>query len=291
MPRSRPHVPQYEAPARGLALFVHTVLFTAIVCSGGYLYLELDKSRSEISAIRAADGGPNGVLDKYLAKSAELAKLDIDERVRQARAELDDRLEAFRRNTAARSDVEALSRRISALEDYNEAHTGKSLAFLALAASLKDDVADGRPFADVLDALEKIAGRSEEVEQLRAIGIVPGDLALVEEYAAAAPGLAFEAKHPLPPDAPWYSRALNYAKGIVKVRKVDAAPGTPDEAVARLGRLLRARDYPGAAASLEGLSLDSSFAASVRAKAAASRAADALFSRALSSAASVSKGK
>jgi hypothetical protein len=264
------------------------LLFIALGAATGYLYVGLEVAKSRLASLSSFE---TETLDKYLDKAAGLVKLDVAEQVRTASVGLDDKLDAMRRNMVAKGDLDTLARRVDSIEDFNRAHTGKSLALLSLSASIKDAVAYGRPYKDELSAAARIATdikpAAQYVEVLKSLEDtpIPPDAALVSGFANAAPTLAFDAKHKLPDGAPWYRRWLVKIKGLVKVRRLDAPAGAKDGLVAQIGAAVAAGDFAAAHAAYEKLEVKSPFGDALALKAQAAGAAASLYSLALSAAA------
>jgi len=291
--RKADRVPPSPPPGRSLALvFISTVLFLAMGAALAYIYRELDRSRECIAAMeeRAGAEDPSAALDKYLDKAAEIVKLDMAEQVKVLSLRFDDKLDAVRRNSVVRSDMDAISRRVDSLEDFNRSHAGKSLALLALASSVKDAVAAGRSLKAPLDAISGIArddvhvmAQVEALRQFENAGL-PSDAAVLAEFDRSAADMVFNAKSPLPDDAQWYRRWLRKIRGLVKIRRLDASADTPDGLVLAIGAGIRDGDWPAAAAAYERLGIRDGFGDRLRGKAAASVAASEIFRLALSNA-------
>jgi len=142
-----------------------------------------------------------------------------------------------------RADIDALEKRVAALEEQAKAAQGAkgsgadSAARLALSAEvLRGAVAAGAPYADELAAVKLFGADDKALAPLApfAASGIPDKKALAEELSALLPQMLKIAGTP-PPSASFLERLQANADRLVRVRPLNAPPG--DDPSALLARL------------------------------------------------------
>ena len=146
---------------------------------------------------------------------------------------------------ALRDDIEALDKRIAALEQAAQAaraHIAENsgidkAARLALSAAvLRDAVVQGLSFTAELAAVKSLGAGDKTLTALApfAAAGVPGDKALAHELGALIPAMLKAAGAPAPPKS-FLGRLQANADKLVRIRPVGAPPGNdPADVIARI---------------------------------------------------------
>jgi hypothetical protein len=233
-------------------------------------------NRLERATASNADAG-NAASDETI-KSLQAGAADLARRVndnataiREARGQADAALKAADAARAAgeRNDVEALNNRLAALERASKTlaeDVAKSIAAAgdrplraAVAAqALQAAVERGAPFAAELTATKAVLGNSQAVaalEPFAASGLPPTDK-LARELADITLAM-LKARPAPPPSGGFLDRLQANAEKLVRVRRIDEAPGDDPGAVFGRAQAKAARgDLAGAAAELKALPAD-----------------------------------
>jgi hypothetical protein len=163
---------------------------------------------------------------------------------------------------AERGDLDALQPRIAALERAAQAKQDKadktsgadSAARLALAAAtLRDAVLRGEPYAGELAAMKALGGDAIDLAPLEpfAAAGVPSDAALARELTALVPAMLDAAGAKASGAGGFFERLQANAGNLVRIRPVDEPPGNDPAAVlARLEIKAAQADVVGAQAEL-----------------------------------------
>ncbi len=186
---------------------------------------------------RTDDASADAAAARKAADAAVKAVGDLQASMQQAAAS--------NANTVPRADIEALDRRVAALETQvkatHEALTKSSgndnAARLALSAAvLRDAVAVGAPYADELAAVRALGGDAKALEPLAAFAATgaPTAQTLAHDLSALGPQMQKIAGAP-PPSGDFLAKLEANASRLVRVRPVSAPKG--DEPSAVLARL------------------------------------------------------
>lgn len=198
-----------------------------------------DRSISE--RLSAADNAMKALgialtaLDKRSAESA--ARADGADK---AVTELRTTVQGLANNTSAvtsPADVEALQKRLAALEQAVRSTTGDKAARLALtAAALRDAVVRGAPFAAELGEARSLGADEKHLALLApfAAGGVPAAAILAQELRTLIPALV-NASGAQTPSSNFLDRLQANAGKLVRIRPVDAQAG--DDTSTVLGRI------------------------------------------------------
>jgi hypothetical protein len=198
-----------------------------------------DRSISE--RLSAADNAMKALgialtaLDKRNAESA--AHADAADK---AVAELRTTVQGLANNTSAATSpagVEALQKRLAALEQAVRSTTGDKAARLALtAAALRDAVVRGAPFSAELGEARSLGADEKHLAPLApfAAGGVPAAATLAQELRTLIPALV-KASGAQTPSSNFLDRLQANAGKLVRIRPVDAQAG--DDTSTVLGRI------------------------------------------------------
>jgi hypothetical protein len=155
-----------------------------------------------------------------------------------------------------RSEFEALANRVAAVEQSAKTAARDDRALrLALAATALNAAAErGDAFAAELAAVKALGADPKLAAALEpfARAGVPTAATLAQQFSALAPSL-LQASEPPPPEGVLGRLQLN-AEKLVRIRRVDEAPGSDGAAIVARSEAKAARgDFAGAAAELGGL--------------------------------------
>lgn len=175
--------------------------------------------------------------DEVAASAADArARTDaVEKAVTQLRTSVQD----LGKNSSASlspADVDAVQRRLAALEQVSKSAPPDSAARLALsAAALRDAVASGAPFVAELEEVKSLGADEKVLATLApfATSGVPGVAALAQELRALIPALLKASGSQKP--AGFLERLEANASKLVRIRPVDAPAG--DDASAVLARV------------------------------------------------------
>lgn len=183
-----------------------------------------------------------------------------------------------------RADLEALGRRVSALETAAKAlkdEIGKaadperSVRLAVLAVALKSAVERGTSYAAELAAIRPFLAESKVLDPLQAFAAtgVPAVAALAQEFSALTPKLLSAANIP-EADAGFLNRLQANAERLVRIRPVSEAQGDdPAAVIARMEAKSARGDFAGALADMAKLPPDARALADGWSKKAAARLA------------------
>jgi hypothetical protein len=298
------------AQARRIARIETEIRTLSVRASAGEEALRLAKplpaelSRLE-AAVKATPTGPDPTLGKQVAAFGETAKslesqvADLRRRLDQAASVAAAARDAAMRSagsssavaTTAASDVEALTRRMQALEaavqtlrvraNTPEHDQGARRAMAALA--LRGAVERGEPYAAELAALQSHGVDAGKLAPLRAFAStgVPSAEAMARELSAALAAAAPKPAAAAPESDTVLGRLQHAASGLVRITPADAPPASTPEALTPIKTLAMRGDLAGAAAAAEKLPAAerarlAPWVAKVRARAAALGAAQSL---------------
>jgi hypothetical protein len=174
-----------------------------------------------------------------IAGNAALAR-ERAEAVEKALTELRASVQELAKNTAAGispGDLDALQKRIAALEQSAKTATTDAPSRLALsAAALRDAAISGAPFAAELAQVKSLGADDKALAPLESYAAtgVPTQGALAQELQALIPAM-LKASGAQAPAGNFLERLQANAGNLVRIRPVDAPPG--DDASAVLARI------------------------------------------------------
>jgi hypothetical protein len=239
---------------------------------------ELGARVTRLEGVASNNTNAGGAASEETVKSLQAGAADLARRVndnasaiRDARGQADAALKAAEAARAAteRNDVEALSNRLAALERASKAlaeDVAKSIAAAgdrplraAVAAqALQAVVERGAPFAAELTATKAVLGNPQAVaalEPFAASGLPAADK-LARDLSDITPAMLKGSAAP-PPSGGFLDRLQANAEKLVRVRRIDEAPGDDPGAVIGRAQAKAARgDVAGAAAELKTLPAD-----------------------------------
>ncbi|MDR1477133.1 MAG: hypothetical protein LBI17_03330 [Rickettsiales bacterium] len=273
-----------------------SLLLAALACATGFIGLEAYHQRGEIRELRVelekVRSGANELVGTYVDKVRDLQKADIREQVEALGAGIRSEVEKARGEAATKDELAKVGRRIDEVASVK----GADFALLTSAALLKDKVERGASFGDELAMVEAAGGSQEAVKKEAAVlaplaGGVKSAAELGAEFGKIADDVAFAANNPAGSKPNMLKRFWLRAKGLVKVRKLEAGndDGSADAIIARVEELLVAGDVAGAAEEFgrlaevapEGLAAGAVWNADAKASADAFGAVSRLYSHAL----------
>jgi len=239
---------------------------------------ELSARVNRLESATASNANTGGAASEETIKSLQAGAADLARQVndnataiREARGQADAALKAAdaARSATERNDVEALNNRLAALERASKVlaeDVAKSIAAAgdrplraAVAAqALQAAVERGTPFAAELTATKAVLGNSQAVaalEPFAASGLPSADK-LARDLADITPAMLKVRPAP-PPSGGFLDRLQANAEKLVRVRRIDEAPGDgPDAAIGRAQAKAARGDLAGAAAELKTLPAD-----------------------------------
>jgi len=157
-------------------------------------------------------------------------------------------------SASAQGEIGALSKRIAALEQsMKTSATSDAAARLALsAASLRDAVTRGEPFAAQLAEVKSLGGDADTLAKLESFAAsgLPKDADLARELSAAIPAMQ-KASGANATGSGFFARLQANAGNLVRVRPVNAPPGDdPADVLARIEVEVAHADITGAMADV-----------------------------------------
>ncbi|MCL2439074.1 MAG: hypothetical protein FWD15_01020 [Alphaproteobacteria bacterium] len=273
------------APSSGGGFFVKFLAVILFMLAGAglfYLYTENVKTNMRFEALSGGVSG-NEALDKYLEKIATLRQLDVEEQVKSLGAKLEGQLDAARRNFVARSDMETLSRRVDGVEEYNRAHSGKSMAVLSLAATIQNNARMGINYGQQLRMLVSLtkgdAAFEEDIATLMSFeNAAISDIEMARRIEIGAAEIVLEAKRASGEISTWYGEIFARFKNLIKIRSLRGWSNDGIEGAVNFAVIAAyAGDFAGALAALEGAGAKGSIVGDLAIKVAMNAAATRIF--------------
>jgi hypothetical protein len=232
----------------GLVPARHASPADAATASVAALNERLAKIESSIAKVPASDPGVSERLSAAdnAVKSLGIALTALNKRSDEVAAradaadraitELRDSVQGLSRNTSTSlspADIEALQKRLTALEQAVRSTTGDTAARLALtAAALRDAVIRGVPFSAELGEARSLGADEKHLAPLApfAVNGVPAAATLAQELRALIPALV-KASGAQAPGGGFLDRLQANASKLVRIRPVDALMGDDSSAV------------------------------------------------------------
>jgi len=244
---------------------VPTILLLCLLALGAWLFLREQGLRADFEALKRAH--------------ADLIREES---------------ERLRKEFADRASLEGYAARIVRLEDQSRLKSGAANAYLAAVLVLGRRIEAGSPFERELSAALAVAptGEVAALEKLKphAKAGVRNAKDLLSAYDPERALLRSERETA---SEGWIARAWLALKGLIKIRRIGAAPaGSEEESAARTQGLLESGDLPAADKAFEPLAeYEPEFASDLKAAAEAQKIAAALLASALEAAAKSAAGE